>query len=107
MDTGVPQCRSGFDPSALAAATNLDISHGKMSGLWTGTPTVLRPEELDVFWAVLDCGIGELMTAEPATVVPPAATTQTEQDRAVGAHDASPVRRIVPKPRSGRSLPPR
>ncbi|MEW1734340.1 helix-turn-helix transcriptional regulator [Nocardia beijingensis] len=93
------------DLRRMLAERGLDISTGKMSGLWSGTPAVLRPEELDVFCAVLGCGIGDLMTAEPDTVQAPA--TAEECGRAVGEDDATAVRRIVPKPRTGRSLPPR
>jgi hypothetical protein len=42
-----------------------DQGGGKMSGLWSGKPSVLRPEELDAFCAVLGCDISELITAEP------------------------------------------
>ncbi|MEU2258463.1 helix-turn-helix transcriptional regulator [Nocardia xishanensis] len=89
----------------LLAARGLEISTGKMSGMWSSTPAVLRPEELDVLCAVLDCGIEDLITAEPNTVAPPAATE--EHGRAVGDQGRDPVRRITPKPRTGRSLPPR
>ncbi|MGW4770024.1 helix-turn-helix domain-containing protein [Nocardia sp. NPDC004278] len=89
----------------LLAARGIDISTGKMSGMWSGTPAVFRPEELDALCVVLDCGIGELMTAEPDAVAAPAAAEET--GRAVGEQGAGPVRRIVPKPRTGRSLPPR
>lgn len=89
----------------MLAERGLDISTGKMSGLWSGTPAVLRPEELDVFCAVLGCGIGDLMTAEPDTVAAPPASG--EHGVAVGEDSATPSRRIVPKPRTGRTLPPR
>lgn len=89
----------------LLAERGLEISVGKMSGLWSGQPSVLRPEELDAFCAVLGCDIGELITVEPETV--PAPDTRAEDNvRAVGAGDAT-VRRITPRPRLGRSLPPR
>jgi len=32
------------------ADAGLEISAGKMSGLWTGTPTTIRLEDLDVAW---------------------------------------------------------
>lgn len=89
----------------LLADRGLEISVGKMSGLWSGQPSVLRPEELDAFCAVLGCDIGELITAEPETVPAPASHAE-RASRAVGA-EAGAVRRITPKPRSGRSLPPR
>ncbi|BAD60621.1 helix-turn-helix domain-containing protein [Nocardia farcinica] len=89
----------------MLAARGLEISTGKMSGMWSSTPAVLRPEELDVLCAVLNCGIAELITAEPDTVAAP--TDAGEHVRAVGDQGPESVRRIVPKPRTGRSLPPR
>jgi len=88
----------------LLAERGLQISVGKMSGLWSGQPSVLRPEELDAFCAVLGCDIGELITAEPETVPVPKNRAE-HAARAVGADDG--IRRITPKPKSGRSLPPR
>lgn len=93
----------------MLADRGLEISVGKMSGLWSGQPSVLRPEELDAFCAVLGCDIGELITAEPETV--PAPQSRAEHtSRAVGdghGDGDGAVRRITPKPKSGRSLPPR
>lgn len=89
----------------MLAERGLEISVGKMSGLWSGQPSVLRPEELDAFCAVLGCEIGELITAEPETVPVPQTGSESGA-RAVGADDST-VRRITPKPKSGRSLPPR
>ena len=37
------------------AEAGLEISAGKMSALWTGTPTTIRLDDLDVICAVLDC----------------------------------------------------
>ena len=39
----------------MLAEAGLEISAGKMSALWTGTPTTIRLEDLDVICAVLDC----------------------------------------------------
>ncbi|MBE1580503.1 helix-turn-helix domain-containing protein [Amycolatopsis roodepoortensis] len=89
----------------LLAARGLEMSTGKMSGLWSGTPSVLRPEELDAFCAVLGCEIADLITAEPETVPAPVEAEDTAQKAAGG--DAVAGRRITPKPRTGRSLPPR
>lgn len=92
----------------LLADRGLELSVGKMSGLWSGQPSVLRPDELDAFCAVLGCDISELITAEPQNVPAPEHGTE----HAVGAVSVDggvggPVRRITPKPKSGRSLPPR
>lgn len=93
------------DLRRLLAERGLEISAGKMSGLWSGQPSVLRPEELDAFCAVLGCDIAELITTEPETL--PVPENHAERDaRAVGAGEGT-VRRITPKPKSGRSLPPR
>jgi len=39
------------------ADAGLEISAGKMSGLWAGTPTTIRLEDLDVICAVLDSAL--------------------------------------------------
>ena len=39
------------------AEAGLEISAGKMSALWTGTPTTIRLEDLDVICAVLECAL--------------------------------------------------
>ena len=52
----------------LLAAQGLEISAGKMSGWWTGTPNSVRLEELDVLCAVLDCDPSALLIAEPDRV---------------------------------------
>ncbi|KIZ15038.1 helix-turn-helix domain-containing protein [Streptomyces natalensis] len=50
------------------AEAGLEISAGKMSGLWTGTPTTIRLDDLDVICAVLDCEPTELLIREPEKV---------------------------------------
>jgi DNA-binding Xre family transcriptional regulator len=91
----------------MLAERGVQMSTGKMSGLWSGQPAVLRPDELDAFCAVLGCEISDLITAEPEKA--PAARASAEQaDTAVGQQSAAgPVRSVTPRPRSGRSLPPR
>ncbi|MEV6360346.1 helix-turn-helix domain-containing protein [Nocardia asteroides] len=88
----------------MLAEHGLEVSTGKMSGLWSGTPAVLRPEELDIFCTVLACQIGELITVEPVSATAPAGAE--EHRTAVGEQEIG-QRRISPKPRTGRSLPPR
>ena len=92
----------------LLAERGIEMSIGRMSGLWSGQPSVLRPEELDAFCAVLGCDIGELITAEPKKA-PARQQHGDRSDTAVGHVGASPsaVRSVTPKSRSGRSLPPR
>jgi DNA-binding Xre family transcriptional regulator len=79
------------------AEGGLEISAGKMSALWTSTPTTIRLDDLDVICAVLECSPAELLIHEPEKVAArrPAASDQ----EAVGQ---------VPPPRLGRnrSLPP-
>ncbi len=77
------------------------ISAGKMSGLWSGQPNTVRLEELDVICAVLGCGVEELLLPEPETVPQPK-PAGGEQAPAV-----APARPVTPRPRGGRSLPPR
>jgi DNA-binding Xre family transcriptional regulator len=46
----------------------LEISAGKMSALWTGTPMTIRLEDLDVLCSVLDCTPSDLLICEPDQV---------------------------------------
>jgi putative transcriptional regulator len=50
------------------ADAGLVISAGKMSALWTGTPTTIRLDDLDVICAVLDCTPADLLICEPDKV---------------------------------------
>lgn len=50
------------------AEAGLEISAGKMSALWTGTPTTIRLDDLDVICVVLDCSPDELLLREPDRV---------------------------------------
>jgi DNA-binding Xre family transcriptional regulator len=85
----------------MLAERGMVISAGKMSGLWSGQPNTVRLDELDVICAVLGCGVAELLLPEPETVPQPA-PAGGEQARVVA--EARPV---APRPRGGRSLPPR
>ena len=53
----------------LLAEAGLEISAGKMSGLWTGTPTTIRLDDLDVICFVLGCTPTDLLICEPETVI--------------------------------------
>jgi putative transcriptional regulator len=80
------------------AEAGLEISAGKMSALWTGTPTTIRLDDLDVICAVLECTPTDLLICEPEQVAarrPPHAAEATGGPPAV-------------KPRLGRnrSVPP-
>jgi DNA-binding Xre family transcriptional regulator len=82
------------------ADRGLVISAGKMSGLWSGNPNVVKLHDLDVICAVLGCGVEELLIPEPVSAVAP--QTDTGESSAVGG-----TRPVVPGRRTGRSLPPR
>jgi DNA-binding Xre family transcriptional regulator len=84
----------------LLAGRGMVISAGKMSGLWSGQPNTVRLDELDVICAVLGCDVAELLLPEPETV-PLAAPA------AGGQATAGEARAVTPRPRGGRSLPPR
>src|SRR6266545_2562618 len=55
----------------LLAERGLQISAGKLSGLWSGTPNAVKLQELDVICAVLGCGVEELLLPEPEKVTKP------------------------------------
>jgi putative transcriptional regulator len=52
----------------MLADPGLEISAGKMSSWWAGTPPTMRLEELDVLCAALECTPNDLMTPEPNQV---------------------------------------
>ena len=60
----------------MLAERGLVISAGKMSGLWSGNPNVVKLDELDVICAVLGCGVDELLIPEPDTVAAPPPTAE-------------------------------
>jgi DNA-binding Xre family transcriptional regulator len=80
------------------AEAGLEISAGKMSALWTGTPTSIRLDDLDVICAVLGCTPADLLLCEPEKVV---ARRPQQSDTASGGTS-------TPAPRLGRhtSTPP-
>lgn len=81
----------------MLAEAGLEISAGKMSGLWTGNPTTIRLDDLDVICAVLDCSPAELLIPEPEQVAARRATATGEQ---VGNGSTSTVEPRFGKPRS-------
>jgi putative transcriptional regulator len=86
----------------LLAAAGLEISAGKMSALWTGTPTTIRLDDLDVLCAVLDCTPTELLITEPDKVAarrPSAAATSS-------GHGDSGGPTVTPRLGRNRSVPP-
>ena len=85
----------------MLAERGLVISVGKMSGLWSGNPNVVKLQDLDVICAVLGCGVEELLLPEPQTVPQPQPAGGAQ---AAAVTEARPV---TPRSRGGRSLPPR
>ncbi len=84
------------------ADAGLIISAGKMSGLWTGTPTTLRLEDLDVICAVLECSPAELLICEPDKV----AARRPPRRALASAQSGKPAKRSPPPAGRRRSLPP-
>ncbi|MFD7669058.1 helix-turn-helix domain-containing protein [Streptomyces sp. NPDC059788] len=81
------------------AEAGLEISAGKMSALWTGTPTTVRLDDLDIICAVLGCTTGDLLIHEPEA----AAARRPAKPTEVEAGGASPV---TPRLGRNRTLPP-
>jgi DNA-binding Xre family transcriptional regulator len=79
----------------LLADAGLELSAGKMSALWSGTPTTIRLDDLDVTCAVLDCDPTALLIREPDKV----AARRPEPQQAASATSETPA---VVTPRFGR-----
>jgi len=79
------------------ADSGLVISTGKMSALWTGNPTSVRLDDLDIICSVLGCSPSDLLIPEPEKV------TERKPKKVAKATGNSPR-----KPTLGRrrSLPP-
>ena len=84
----------------LPAERGLSVSAGKLSGLWSGQPNSVKLDELEVFCAVLDCGVEDLLIREPESV---ARLVDEVQAAAVGQNSATSIR---PRRPQGRTLPP-
>lgn len=80
------------------AAAGLEISAGKMSALWTGTPTMVRLDDLDVICSVLGCTPSDLLICEADVV---AARKPAKTASATGAS-----RPVAPQQGRHRSVPP-
>ena len=79
------------------AEAGLEISAGKMSALWTGTPTSIRLDDLDVICAVLACNPSDLLVCEPDRVA---------ANKPVREAESGGVTSITPRLGRHRSLPP-
>lgn len=78
------------------AEAGLEISAGKMSALWTGSPTMIRLDDLDLICAVLRCTPNDLLICEPDLV----AARKPQVKTTAGASPA-PIPRSSPgRPRS-------
>jgi DNA-binding Xre family transcriptional regulator len=87
------------------AEAGLEISAGKMSALWTGTPTTIRLDDLDMICAVLDCTPSDLLIREPDKV---AARRPGDVRTSDGSGTSAPTSGATIRPRLGRhrTLPP-
>ncbi|MFD5922304.1 helix-turn-helix domain-containing protein [Kitasatospora sp. NPDC058201] len=85
----------------LLAGAGLEISAGKMSALWTGTPVSIRLDDLDVICSVLECDPTALLIREPEKV---AARRPAAQPRVATASEAGAV--VAPRFGRPRSEPP-
>lgn len=82
------------------AEAGLEISAGKMSALWTSTPTSIRLDDLDVICVVLQCAPTDLLICEPDKV------GSRPSEIAAGAAGAETVALLTPRLGRNRSLPP-
>lgn len=82
------------------AEAGLEISAGKMSALWTGTPTTIRLDDLDVICFVLECTPTDLLVCEPDQVK--ARKPRKAEETGTGTGGAS----ITPRLGRNRTLPP-
>lgn len=79
------------------AEAGLEISAGKMSALWIGTPTTIRLDDLDVICSVLECSPADLLIREPEAVA---------ARKPAKVAEAGPLPVITPRPGRHRSVPP-
>jgi putative transcriptional regulator len=79
------------------AAAGLEISAGKMSGLWAGTPTTIRLDDLDVICHVLACEPTDLLIREPDKVA-------ARRPRLVADNTPGPA--VTPRLGRNKTLPP-
>lgn len=80
------------------ADAGLEISAGKMSALWTSTPTTIRLDDLDVICHVLGCEPSDLLLREPEQVA-------ARRPRRA-ADNTAPGPGVTPRLGRNRTLPP-
>jgi DNA-binding Xre family transcriptional regulator len=81
----------------LLVEAGLELSAGKMSALWAGTPTTIRLDDLDVICSVLDCDPTALLVREPDQA---AARRPTRNKAAAGEGGPSVVAPRFGRPKS-------
>jgi len=79
------------------ADAGLELSAGKISALWAGTPTTIRLDDLDVICAVLECDPTALLIREPEKV---AALRPNREQTATGEGTSARVPPRFGKPKS-------
>lgn len=84
----------------MLADHGLKISAGKMSGLWSGEPTSIKLDDLNVICAVLGCGVEELLIPQPEKV------HRVDEPEQPAAATSSGGLTVTPRQRDGRTLPP-
>ncbi len=82
------------------ASAGLELSAGKMSALWAGTPTTIRLDDLDVICAVLECDPTALLIRDPVKV---AARQPIREESATGGETSA---RVAPRFGKPKSAPP-
>lgn len=93
----------------MLAEAGLEISAGKMSSWWAGTPATMKLEELDVLCSVLKCTPTDLMSPEPEKVLarrPRSAGTANGDDQGDGAGRGAVLPVVTPRFGRPRSEPP-
>lgn len=83
------------------AEAGLEISAGKMSGLWTGAPTTIRLDDLDVICFVLGCAPTDLLICEPDAVI-----ARKPEKKTLAQAAGTPAKTRRPTPGRSRSKPP-
>lgn len=79
------------------AEAGLEISAGKMSALWTGAPTSIRLDDLDVICSVLECSPSDVLVVEPDIVA-----ARRPAKRATASKGST----VTPRRGRNRTLPP-
>ena len=90
----------------MLAEHGLTISAGKMSGLWTGTPTTIRLDDLDVICFVLGCTPADLLICEPEAVATRKPANKAAAANAPTTSSSGPTGRRRPTPGRSRTKPP-